>query len=287
MAVVSPDLSDRLVTILQELGFDVKSLRGSVGDKTQLNTVEKANMVVAINELVARADSLQDGLANIDLSSVFDDSAVTGENVGWSINKIVEQLTAAKNEILGGAGTGFDTLGKAEAEFNTLSGRVSDLETAMATANDRFDANGKLKAAHLPAFAVNGLENKGLWDMTTALPAPSADNDGHFYITSVAGTYDFGDGAQNYPAGIMVLGDGNSWTPIDRPDTVTVNGKTGSVIELVANDIGYAPAASTGLTASTIKGALDSIATQLKDLIASLGDMTSVHVDVYRAARDA
>lgn len=287
MSVVNPALAARIVTFMQEVGFDIKALKGSLGDTTQLTTTNKASAVVAINELVGRCDSLQDGLQNIDLTSLLDDAAVTGSNVTWSISKIQSALTAAKDEILGGA-TRVTSLAVAEAEFDSLAGRVGDLETAMQEVQDKFGADGKVKAEFLPTFASVGIENKGLWDMSTALPAATAENDGWFYITSVAGNYDFdGNGAKHYPAGIMVIGDGNSWTPIDRPDSVTVNGKTGSVIDLVAADIGYTPAASTGLTASTIKGALDSIATTLKDFIASVGDIASVDVAVYRTARDS
>lgn len=99
----------KIAALITAVGGDVKALTTKIGDTTSLTTTAKANLVAAINEVQAAVATLQAG------STTIDDAAGNGDvNVTWSADKIHDEIvaavTAAKNDLLGGAGAALDTL---------------------------------------------------------------------------------------------------------------------------------------------------------------------------------
>jgi len=107
-----------------------------MGDKTALTTTNKTTLVAAINELVSTIASA---------SSILD-SATTGDTTHtWSANKIVAEITAAKNAILNGAPAAFDTLLEISDRLATDQTGLSNLLTAVGN-RVAFDAAQALTA---------------------------------------------------------------------------------------------------------------------------------------------
>ena len=99
----------KIAALITAVGGDVKALTTKIGDTTSLSTTAKANLVAAINEVQAAVSTLQAG------STTINDAAGNGDvNVTWSADKIHDEIvaavTAAKNDLLGGAGAALDTL---------------------------------------------------------------------------------------------------------------------------------------------------------------------------------
>ena len=99
----------KIAALITAVGGDVKALTTKIGDTTSLTTTAKANLVAAINEVQAAVATLQAG------STTINDAAGNGDvNVTWSADKIHDEIvaavTAAKNDLLGGAGAALDTL---------------------------------------------------------------------------------------------------------------------------------------------------------------------------------
>ena len=125
------DLSTVLTNVIQEVGTDIKTLKGAQGSLTALTTGQKASLVLAINELKAALDA-------IDVQAVINDSAASGTTT-YSSNKIVSEINAkcqeVKDALLGGAGEAYDTL--------------KELSDLIATNKDAIAALQKLAGAHV------------------------------------------------------------------------------------------------------------------------------------------
>lgn len=110
------------------MGTECKTLHDKVGTLSGLTTTAKDSIVAALNEL----DS---DIGNIPAaSSVIDDSAAkTVTDKTYSVAKIEDVITeakkAVKDDLLGGAGTAYDTL----QELATLIGNNADAIDALET----------------------------------------------------------------------------------------------------------------------------------------------------------
>lgn len=141
-------LQVRLQDLATRVATEVKALRvllnGNAADNSALVTTTKTNLVAAINEVKAQANSLAaSGGATIN------DASTASTTQTYSITKIVtsiaEARAAVKAEILGGAGAAYDTLKELE---DLLASSTADL-TAITTALGnrlRFDAVQTLTA---------------------------------------------------------------------------------------------------------------------------------------------
>jgi hypothetical protein len=102
-------LEQRIISLAQAIGADVKDIRAKAGDLTTLQTSTKLNIVAAINELKASIDSIGGAAAGINDAAGNGDTAVT-----WSADKIFDTIEAAKqavrDDLLGGAAAALDTL---------------------------------------------------------------------------------------------------------------------------------------------------------------------------------
>lgn len=115
-------------------------------------------------------------------------------------------------------------------------GTSATLNVNVANGVAPLDASGKLPLSVIPQSIQTKIENKGFWDAqnnSPAIPAASAANSGHFYIST--SSCEIGHGYANVPntdfrAGDWIMSDGTSWAKIDHTDAVTgVNGRTGNV----------------------------------------------------------
>lgn len=115
-------LQTQITNLATRVGTECKSIRAAMGDKTSLTTTDKTTLVAAINELVTTIASA---------SSILD-TATTGDTTHtWSANKIVAEITAAKNAILNGAPAAFDTLLEISDRLATDQTGLSNLLTAV------------------------------------------------------------------------------------------------------------------------------------------------------------
>lgn len=141
-------LQVRLSDLATRIATEVKALRtlinGNAASNIALITTAKGNLVEAINEVKAQANSLAaSGGATIN------DASNSSATQTYSINKIntsiAEARAAVKAEILGGAGAAYDTLKELEDLFASTGADLSALTTALGN-RVRFDAAQTLTA---------------------------------------------------------------------------------------------------------------------------------------------
>ena len=123
-------LQVRLQDLATRIATEVKALRtllnGNAADNSALITTAKTNLVAAINEVKAQANSLAaSGGATIN------DASSSSTTQTYSIDKILlsisEARAALKAEILGGAGAAYDTLAELKAFLDSNSGDIASL----------------------------------------------------------------------------------------------------------------------------------------------------------------
>lgn len=135
-------LEQRLISLAQAIGTDVKSIRAAAGTLSSLNTTNKASLVAAINELQA----LVSGSAGATINDTAGDGATT---VTWSANKIFDTIEAAKaavkSDLTNGAGAALDTLAELAAALGNDPNFSATLATQIAN-RVRFDAAQTLTA---------------------------------------------------------------------------------------------------------------------------------------------
>lgn len=105
-------LDSRMLALATAIGNDVKSLTGMLGDVTLLETVNKTELVAAINELVLNIQAINEHAA--DQYDRFNDLIVTTENI-FSSDKLVSLLATYKDDIINGAPEAYDTLSEIAA----------------------------------------------------------------------------------------------------------------------------------------------------------------------------
>ena len=116
----------KIAALINAVGGDVKALTTKIGDTTSLSTTAKANLVAAINEVQVAVSALQAG------STTINDAAGNGDvNVTWSADKIHDEIvaavTAAKDDLLGGAGPALDTLKELADALNNDASYATNL----------------------------------------------------------------------------------------------------------------------------------------------------------------
>lgn len=148
----------RLLDLANGVAQDIKALRTTQGDPASLSTTAKANLVAAINEVFALAQSGADGAG-------IDDTAGTGDTtVAWSADKIVSELAAAisslRQELLGGeVDAALDTFAELQARLADDQTLAASFSTAL-TKRVRFDAEQVLtEAEKLQACTNIGIGN--------------------------------------------------------------------------------------------------------------------------------
>lgn len=115
-------LASQVSALATTIGTALKATRtlvnGNAADLTALTTTAKSNLVAAINELDA-------DIAALGTPATINDAASTSTTQTWSIDRIKQADTDLKAEILGSAGTAYDTLEELKAYVD--SGQAVDL----------------------------------------------------------------------------------------------------------------------------------------------------------------
>lgn len=131
MASLNTRLQDLAVRAATESKALRNLLNGNLVDLSTMNTITKASIVAAINEIVGRLEDLQAGAG-----AVIDDASNASTVSTWSITKIVASISDAaattKAEILGGAGPAYDTLQELKELLDATDTDLSGLMTALA-----------------------------------------------------------------------------------------------------------------------------------------------------------
>lgn len=122
-------LQQQLASLIDGIGDDNKALKALIGNLANLQTTNKTNLVLALNEVF--------GLINTNGgTAVIDDAATAGSAKVYSIDKLKSEIAAAKlavkNEILNGAGSAYDTLLEIETYLNNNSSLISGITGAIA-----------------------------------------------------------------------------------------------------------------------------------------------------------
>lgn len=124
-------IETRIIELAKAIGADVKLLNSKTGDITALTTTSKANIVLAINELKAYADTINTKANNKVL--INDTATKTSKTVAWSPNKIdaeiVLAVNALKTTLTSGAGAALDTF----KELADALGNDPNFATTIAT----------------------------------------------------------------------------------------------------------------------------------------------------------
>lgn len=125
------------------VGKECKLIYAKIG-KSDLTTTEKTTLIGAINELDAAVKSNDGDISTINtalkalqtkLNGIIDDNSASTTKV-YSSSKVESQITAAKqavkNDLLGGAGTAYDTLKELSDLIETNKTAIDALKTIAA-----------------------------------------------------------------------------------------------------------------------------------------------------------
>lgn len=96
------------------------------------------------------------------------------------------------------------------------------------------DSSGKAPLAYMPDALIGQVKFKGVWDAATNSPVlPSATTSmGHYYVTSVAGSY----GGIDYGVGDWCISDGTAWGKVDNSDAITsFAGRVGAILPIASD----------------------------------------------------
>ena len=144
-------LEQRLITLAQAIGADIKSLRQADGALSSLATTAKSSLVAAINEL----HSLVGAGGGATINDTAGDGATT---VTWSADKIHDTIEAAKlaikNELVNGAGAALDTLNELAAALGNDPNFAATIAAEVAN-RVRYDAAQTLTAPQMARARAN------------------------------------------------------------------------------------------------------------------------------------
>lgn len=173
-------LEQRIVSLAQAVGADVKTLRNSIGVLANLTSTSKSDVVSALNETIGRTTTnanaittlnsqvaaLQSGLGAIDLTQIINDLAGAGVvDKTYSVDKILTLITQVKSDILGSAPEALDTLNELAAALGNNANLATDIAAALAnrvrtdavqtfTAGEQAQARSNISAASATEVAA-------------------------------------------------------------------------------------------------------------------------------------
>ena len=181
--------AENLVALTLAIRAKCADILAKQGDIATLTTTAKSSLVASINELVTSISSIKTDIQN---KTQIDDTKTGTTNV-WSASKTSTEIqnaaTNLKNDLLGGAGTAYDTLKELADLIDENKDAITALQ-ALAAGHVKFDAAqeltteqkaqartniGAAAAAHTHGIsAVEGLQaaldaKANASDVTTAL----------------------------------------------------------------------------------------------------------------------
>jgi hypothetical protein len=173
----NPALTTRVDQLAAVMGTDIKTAMGLIntidtemGDLNTLSTAAKSSLVAALNEVKAQVNA-------IDLEAIIDDTQ-TDTDTTWSSTKISQTITAAIDQVVGGAPGTLNTLQELAAALQDNPGALSALQAIQAK-SVRVDIDQTFTAAE----KARGRANIGA--------AAQADLDDHVASTGNIGASDF------------------------------------------------------------------------------------------------
>lgn len=122
-------LVQEIADVALRMATECKSIRtivnGNAGDLSGLSTTAKNNLVAALNEVRALAQSAaSSGGAQIN-------DAVTATTSVWSSQKVSDQITAAINVLTSGAPAALNTIDELAAALNDDANQITTILTAL------------------------------------------------------------------------------------------------------------------------------------------------------------
>ncbi|CAK0741586.1 conserved hypothetical protein [Gammaproteobacteria bacterium] len=148
---------------------EFKVLRGQIGNLGSLNTLNKSNLVAAINEIRVSGGT----------ASVIDDGTPGSLATTFSASKITGLLGALKGDILGGADAVFDTLKELQVALaadqtgmavlaDAVSNRVRYDTVQSLTATDQAQARANIGAASAVDVGDTGFDFVAVFEAALA-----------------------------------------------------------------------------------------------------------------------
>lgn len=128
------------------------------------------------------------------------------------------------------------TMPDADVNLGLIASAIQSSEKGSNNGVATLDAGGKIPVAQLPNSVMT---YEGTWDASTNTPtlANGTGDAGMVYLTTVAGTVDFGAGNITFAIGDWVVYNGAEWEKSTNSNAVvSVNGQTG-VVSLDTDDI--------------------------------------------------
>lgn len=114
-------LVTQISDVVTQIGTEIKTTRGEIGDLSSLATTAKSNVVAAINELEG---SIAGAGATIN-------DGTTSTSSVWSSQKTSDSITAATTAILNGAPAALDTLKELADAINDDASFAATVTTAL------------------------------------------------------------------------------------------------------------------------------------------------------------
>lgn len=151
-------LQTRIESLVQRLAVEFKTVYGRIGALGNLSTIDKTDLVSAINELRTQIDA-------VGSSSLIDDTNPAATSTTFSASKITTLLDALKVDVLGGADAAFDTLKELQDALQNDTSGLAALLSAI-DKRIRFDAPQALTAdeqahgrANIGAVSIDAIGN--------------------------------------------------------------------------------------------------------------------------------
>lgn len=155
----------RLIALAQAIGTDIKGLIATRGNLDNLFGSSKSNLVEALNELFYLIGDAQE---------IHDASLPTSLSTTYSANKINALVAQAKNDILGGASSAYDTLLELQNMLIGDDTAISGLLTAVGNKIDYTVSQSLTTPQKLQACSNLGIgdpDHNFITDYTTARDA--------------------------------------------------------------------------------------------------------------------
>lgn len=146
--------AENLVALTLAIRTKCADILAKQGDITALTTTAKDSLVASINELVTSISSIKTDIQN---KTQIDDTKTGTTNV-WSASKTSTEIqnaaTNLKNDLLGGAGTAYDTLKELADLIDENKDAITALQ-ALAAGHVKFDAAQELTTAQQTQARTN------------------------------------------------------------------------------------------------------------------------------------
>lgn len=178
-------LVENISSLATRIGTEIKATNAKVGDITGLATTAKTSTVAAINEVKSSVAALEGIVA---ASTNIDDTNVSGATT-YSSQKVVAEIAAAKqavkDDLLGGAGTAYDTLKELGDLIDTNKEGIDALK-ALAAGHVKFDGAQSLAEVQ----KKQARDNIGASDVASVTAASTAASNAQAAATKAQGEID-------------------------------------------------------------------------------------------------